>query len=142
MSRKRVIETQAEVGEMIRQRMQEQGLTLSELAMRVAEELGEPRVSDSAVFKWLRNPMMLAPMRVFAIERVLECTPGTFSRHLGYAPLDGESTCTVATALEADGELGEIERAALLAAYGAAIAMRRSQRAKRAPQARTHAQSH
>jgi hypothetical protein len=95
----------SEVGELIRQRMAEQGRSQPWLAAAVARELGETTRSQTAVVKWLRNPENLPPMRLFAIERVLGITPGTWSRRFGYLPVDAGPVLTVRQALEADLEL-------------------------------------
>jgi hypothetical protein len=75
------------LGERMRHRANDRGLRMEDLAVGVSELLGEDTVTATAFVGWLKQPERVRPDRIFAIERLLEVEPGTYSRELGYLPL-------------------------------------------------------
>jgi hypothetical protein len=70
----------------------------------LAEELGAElgvTLHQSTISKWLQHPESLPPATVFAIERVLDVEPGTFSQRLGYRPLAASDLSQLPLSLEA-----------------------------------------
>lgn len=96
----------------------------------LAEALG---VKQPTVSGWL-NAIAVpeSPAIVFEVERALDLTPGSLSRHLGFLPIEAvRSVATVRAAIMDDAALSAEEKAMLLGAYEAAAKSRRRRRPKR-----------
>jgi hypothetical protein len=76
----------AALSQLVRARMRELGISQPQLAMMVAQSLGEPVVGQGAVSRWLDDITAIGPPRVFAIEAALQYKPGTLSDHCGFGP--------------------------------------------------------
>jgi transcriptional regulator with XRE-family HTH domain len=77
-------------------------------------------VSQASVSQWLTGQTAPRAERIAELERVLQLSPNTLARHLGYPPSDQAEprhVMTVAEAAEADPRLGERERRILSAVY-------------------------
>lgn len=83
----------------------------------LADQIG---VRQPTVSSWLRAEFEPDREKVFAIEQVLNRKPGTFSRLLGYLPLDAVPAVTVLEAIDADPDLPKLAREILRDAYTAA----------------------
>lgn len=93
----------------------------------LAEALG---VKQPTVSGWL-NAIAApdSPSLVFDIERALDLTPGSLSKHLGFLPIDAvRSVATVRSAIMDDAALSADEKTMLLGAYEAAAKSHRRKR--------------
>lgn len=125
-----------ELGELAKERLTQLGHSQQWLAEEVARLTGEILVGQPSVSKWLRDLGSTPPYRLFAIEKLLELPPGSYSRHLGYVPADSVAVHTVVEAIAADPELDPLEAAALRAHYETVITLKRARR-RQALEART-----
>lgn len=69
------------------------GMTQAGLAKALGDQEGI-KVTGSAVGEWLRGEAEPSRDKVFALERILEADPGTFTRPLGYEPPADRSDAT------------------------------------------------
>lgn len=106
-----------QLAQLVRARMHELGVSQPELALRVARQLDEPVVGQSAVSRWLDDLSAVSCARVFAIEDALDYVPGSLSHHLGFLPARAQQALTVLDAIERDPTLSRAQRQALIGAY-------------------------
>ncbi len=118
--------------------MTELGISQTRLGELVADLLHEAPVKQAGVYKWLRDPSILTPPRVFAIEQALQLTPGQLSRSLGYLPVDAVAHQGVVAAIEADPQLSDFARYSLTKTYEAMVEMLNEQRGKSRKRPRTN----
>lgn len=104
----------------------------------MAEQLHEEPVKQAGVYKWLRDPTILSPARVFAIERALNLQPGALSRGLGFLPVEAVAHGGVLAAIEADPLLTDFAKYSLARMYEAMVEKLTQQR-KREKQAQRKA---
>ena len=92
-------------------------MTQRQLADELTRRLARPQpFSQTTVTRWLSESAP-DPATVFAIEEVLDMTPGSASRHLGYLPVSAQPVATVLDAIAADDHLDELARGFLADAY-------------------------
>jgi len=114
--------------------MIEQGVSVAALAPAIAKREGLSKLTTGAVYRWLADPSILSPSRLFGIEEVLNVPPGTFSRPLGYLPVGSvPSAPTIEDALRGLADLTDTDREIILAAIEAAARTRRARRQRRSP---------
>jgi len=106
------------VSRLLRGRLSELGETQSWLAVEVARLIGSDRPpAQATVSAWLANPGSLAAPALFVLERALQVTPGSFSRHLGYVPAEFDPATAMAPMIEQQSQLDEAERRALRSVF-------------------------
>ena len=105
--------------DLIRTRLERQGITQRQLGEEVARLLGRDQpYSQTNVFAWLNETVALHPDQVFAIEQVLDWRPGQLSVHFGYLPPNARNVgAGIEAAIRGDVELSEGGKRVLLACY-------------------------
>lgn len=95
------------------------GLNRAAFGRRVAEEegRGDRPHSETQVSKWVQGEYITSPVRVFAIERALDATPGALSHLLGYLPIEARDILSVEDAIGFADGLDQKDRSMLIDLY-------------------------
>lgn len=108
-------------GDAIRKRLDDLGQSQRELGEDVGDAVGRNRpYGQATVAGWLTDSPP-DPEVVFMIERCLGVKPGTYSRLLGYLPVEARATRTVLEAIDADPRLNDQGRRMLRSLYESAV---------------------
>ena len=112
-----VTSAQRDFAAAVTRRLEEIGRSQQWLGQEVARIEGrEKRYGQGTIGDWLRRGPA-TPAQAIAIERALDVTPGSLTRLLGFLPVDTVPALSVPAAIDADPNLTDQAKRALLSAY-------------------------